>query len=225
MFHVEHDPLAAVRRASEWVGHSLDAAQEGTLARYAEWLCVEAIPAGGLGPQEAARLWVRHVADSVTFAIGCKPETATGLDIGSGAGLPGIPLAILLPHVTFTLLDRSGRRCELLARAIRILDLSNVDVHRGEAADLVDRYDLVISRGSLRLLESVESMPRLVAPGGSAVYGLSHGSDGDSSDGVHNALAAGWELVEVPHEILDSPARLLRMTVSYESSGGNDAVA
>jgi 16S rRNA (guanine(527)-N(7))-methyltransferase RsmG len=226
MFHVEHDPTTPAQRAAAWVGHPLGVPQLDTLSRYVEWLRTEAIPAGGLGPGESSRLWDRHVADSLTFAAGGAPPSGTALDVGSGAGLPGIPLAILLPHVRFTLLDRSVRRCDLLSRAVRILDLPNVRVDHADVDAIVDRFDLVTLRASLPLPLTIRSAPGLLAPGGTAVYGLSRRLGGAAADraDLHEATAAGWKLVEVPPEVLDSPAALLRMTAP-PSAGGTDAVA
>jgi 16S rRNA (guanine527-N7)-methyltransferase len=184
---------------------------------------VEAVEAGGLGPSEPSRIWTRHVADSLTFATGAGDGCHTALDIGSGVGLPGIPLAVLLPHCSFTLLDRSGRRCDLLRRAIRILDLPNAEVLHGAITDVTDRFDLVTLRGSLTVSEAVEAIPNVLSRGGSAVFGLTHGGR-TPSEGVAEAREAGWEVVEVPHEILDSPARLLRMTAP-RPAGGTDDVA
>ncbi len=223
MFHVEHDLPAAVWRAAAWAGQPLLPSQGRALTRYVDWLRVEAAPAGGLGPGEPGRIWIRHIADSLTFALGASSETTTSLDVGSGAGLPGIPLAVLLPRVAFTLLDRSGRRSDLLGRAVRILGLDNVDVVHGALADVASRYDLVTVRASLTLPEAVDEIPRVVSAGGTAVFGLSHRSFGRPA-GLEEAMAAGWDLVEIPEEILDSPARILRMTAP-RSPGGTDVVA
>jgi len=223
MFHVEHDLPLVVRRAADWIGYQFDHDQAQVLFHYVDWLRIEAIPAGGLGPREPGRLWARHIADSLTFAIGAAEGTKTGLDVGSGVGLPGIPLAVLLPHVTFTLLDRSGRRCDLLGRAIRILGLGNVEVMHGAVVDVTNPHDLITLRASLTLPEALRAVPRVVTPGGSAVFGLSHRS-AERPEAVEEAVAAGWDLIEIPREVLDSPARVLRMTAP-PSAGGTDAVA
>jgi len=223
MFHVEHGLPDAVLRAAAWVGTPLLPPQVESLHRYVDWLQVEAVEAGGLGPSEPDRIWTRHIADSLTFAIGTRDRCSTALDVGSGVGLPGIPLAILLPHCFFTLLDRSGRRCHLLGRAGRILALPNIEVVHGALTDVVDRFDLVTLRGSLTLIEAMDQVPRVVSPGGIGVFGLSHGAR-DRPEGLATAQDAGWEMVEIPYEILDSPARLLRMTAP-PSPGGTDDVA
>ncbi|MCJ7726924.1 MAG: class I SAM-dependent methyltransferase, partial [Acidimicrobiia bacterium] len=118
------------RETAEWAGFPLTSAQETQLEVYAGWLRDEAIPAGGLGPREGERVWARHIADSLSFAAAWRNRTPPReiLDVGSGVGLPGIPLAILWPDALITTLDRGGRRIRLLTRATRIVGLVNVDV-------------------------------------------------------------------------------------------------
>ena len=85
-----------LKRVAEWIGFPIGEDQAAALEEFASWLAAEAIPAGGLGPDEGPRLWDRHVCDSLAFAVGWpddQPDDA--LDVGSGVGLPGIPLAVL----------------------------------------------------------------------------------------------------------------------------------
>ncbi len=108
------------------------------LARFGRFLADEAIPAGALGPGEAERLEDRHLHDSLGFSIAWQGERSPDrlVDVGSGAGLPGIPLAILWPECDVRLVERSGRRAGLLRRASRILDLGNVTVLQASVEDL-----------------------------------------------------------------------------------------
>jgi len=186
------------------------------LEDYGDWLRREAIPAGGLGPREGDRLWARHLGDSLLFASGWRGEApAELLDIGSGVGLPGIPLAILWPNTRVTLLDRGGRRVRLLHRVVRVLGLTNVVVAQGDALAVADEWEAIVVRGALRAPEVVGLSGRLLSPGGTAVLGLSRRETPPERTrdlmGIADALGLEPELVGVPAEILDGPAWLLIM--------------
>jgi 16S rRNA (guanine527-N7)-methyltransferase len=188
---------APARRAVEWSGWSLDVEQVGQLGRYASWLTEEAIPAGGLGPNEGERVWDRHVADSLLFAGAWPPPDPPSavIDLGSGVGLPGIPLAILWPVSQVSLVDRSGRRVDLLRRAGRVVGLDNVDVIQADAGTLVAEADLVVGR-AVADPETVEEWGRrVVRPGGAIVIGGSHTSPPPEVEGT--------AILTVPGEILD----------------------
>lgn len=172
------------------------------LVRYHDWLAGEAIPAGGLAPNEAGRLWTRHIADSLTFAVGLTrladpPDEA--LDIGTGVGLPGIPLAIVVPDVAWRLLDRSGRRCRLLRRVVRMLDLPNVTVVQADVAEWSRPMPFIVSRAALPAGALRPWLSRLLTPAGVAVIGGSH---------VDGGPEPGFELLAIPPTILDHQAWL-----------------
>ncbi len=123
------------------------------LAGFGEWLIAEAAPAGGIGPAEVDRVVDRHVLDSLLFAtawqqLGHSPTTL--LDLGSGVGLPGIPLAICFSSTPTVLVDRSGRRAQLARRAVRVLGLENVEIRQADFAQIPDaNASTVVSRASL----------------------------------------------------------------------------
>jgi len=204
------------RRGSAWSGYSLSPGQVAVLEEYAGWLRAEAIPAGGLGPREGDRLWSRHIGDSLLFAAGWRDAaTAEVLDVGTGVGLPGIPLAILWPGTRVTLLDRGGRRVRLLHRVVRVLGLTNVVVAQGDAFAVADEWAGLVARGALRAPEAVGLSARLLAPGGCAVLGLSRQATPPDRTrdlvAIAGALGLRPQLTEVPVEILDAPAWLLIM--------------
>jgi 16S rRNA (guanine(527)-N(7))-methyltransferase RsmG len=172
------------------------------LGTYREWLLTEAVEAGGIGPNEADRIDERHIADSLLFAGGFPARPAQILDVGSGVGLPGIPLAVVMPETRFHLLDRSGRRVDLMKRATRVLDLPNVEVVQGDLADWTHMVDGVVSRASLSADQALISFKRLLSPGGRAVIGGSWASKPE---------IRGFELLEVPAMVLDQRVWLLIM--------------
>ncbi len=210
------DSVAIARQAADWVGYPLDDVAAESLEAYTGWLQTEAIPAGGLGPRESDRIWSRHVADSILFAAGwpCRAPREV-LDVGSGVGLPGIPLGVLWPDTEVTLLDRGGRRIRLLRRVVRLLGLTNVQIFQGDAFDVADEWSGIVYRGSVKAAESVGLSARMLDTPGTAVLGLSRKTQppDQSRDLVEVARAMGLdaEIVEVPPTILDAPAWLLIM--------------
>jgi 16S rRNA (guanine527-N7)-methyltransferase len=138
--------------------------------RYAGWLADAGTVRGLIGPREVPRLWERHILNCAVLAEAI-PANATVADVGSGAGLPGLVLAIARPDLRLTLIEPLLRRTTFLQEVVDDLSLTNVEVVRGRADVLhgVRTFDAVTSRavaGLDRLLEW--SMP-LVAPTGSLV--------------------------------------------------------
>ncbi len=193
----------AIVRAAKWVGLDLDVQQIELLGRFQRWLEDEAAKAGGVGPAEGSVLGLRHVADSLLFAYrwGLNAPDRV-LDIGSGVGLPAIPLAIALPHVEFVSLDRSARRIRLQRRAARILGLENLTPVESDLEQARGQYAVVVSRAALPPQELMSHLRRLVAPQGLAVVGGSH---------VRAPMEAGFETVEIPPEVLDHAVWILMM--------------
>ncbi len=201
--------------AAAWAGYPLDSARSVRLEQFASWLIAEAIPAGGLGPRESPRIWGRHIGDALSFAAAWPTPPAELLDVGSGVGLPGVPLAILWPGTAVTLLDRGGRRIRLLTRAVQVLGLDNVHVAQGDVFDVADEWQGLAFRGSVRAPEAVGLAARLLTPDGAAVLGLSRRPEPPDRTrdlvGVGEALGLGMKVTEVPPGILDGPAWLLIM--------------
>jgi 16S rRNA (guanine527-N7)-methyltransferase len=198
-FHVKPDVWA---RCTEWAGTGLTETQTAQLETYREWLLTEATAAGGLGPNETDRIDNRQIGDSLLFAAGFEQPPAEILDVGSGVGLPGVPLAIVMPGTRFNLLDRSGKRVDLMKRAVRVLDLPNVEVMFGDIGEWDRQMDGVVSRASLSPDQAVTSFSRLLKPGGTAVVGGSWATP---------PSVLGFELLQVPASVLDQTVWLLIM--------------
>lgn len=138
--------------------------------RYAALLATDGVVRGLIGPREAPRLWERHLLNCAVLAEAI-PESATVCDIGSGAGLPGLVLAIARPDLSVTLVEPLLRRTTFLSELVDELGLGSVRVVRGRAEAVHGRelFDVVTSRAVAPLGRLLEwSMP-LVAPRGALV--------------------------------------------------------
>ncbi|GAA3024280.1 16S rRNA (guanine(527)-N(7))-methyltransferase RsmG [Gordonia defluvii] len=101
---------------------------------YHDWLADAAVTRGLIGPREAPRLWDRHILNCGVIAELFGPDERV-VDIGSGAGLPGIPLAIARPDLRVVLVEPLLRRTTFLAEVVDALGLDNVTVVRGRAEE------------------------------------------------------------------------------------------
>ena len=126
-------------------------------AAYADLLATAGVTRGLIGPRETARLWDRHLLNCAALTE-VLPEGATVCDIGSGAGLPGLVVAIRRPDLRVTLVEPLLRRTTFLAEAVETLGLDNVEVVRDRAEQLhgTRRFQVVTSR-------AVAPLPRLLA--------------------------------------------------------------
>ena len=198
-FHVKHPIWVDVAGNT---GRPLDRRQIELLSRYREWLGDEAVVSGGIGPGEVDRLDTRHIADSLFFATVFEEDPPEIWDLGSGVGLPGIPLAILLPKSKVRLIDRSGRRVELAERAVRILGIDNVEVEQTEIEALESPIPVIVSRASLSPKLMAEIATKTLVPGGLAVLGGSW---------ERKPQHPKWKTVEISPDPLDHPVWLLMM--------------
>lgn len=134
--------------------------------RYVAILGTRGIECGLLGPREGERLWERHVLNSAALAR-IVPRDVNVVDVGSGAGLPGIPLAILRPDLRIVLLEPLLRRYTFLVEVVGELGLDDrVQVVRGRAEDLDQRFDVVVARAVAPLDRLIGWTKDLFAPDG-----------------------------------------------------------
>lgn len=117
---------------------------------YAEWNAQINV----VSRKDIDALYERHVLHSLGIAkfISFVPGTSI-LDVGTGGGFPGIPLAILFPHVHFHLVDSIGKKTKVVKEVVRALDLQNVSTTHGRAEDVKAKFDFVVSRAVARLGE------------------------------------------------------------------------
>ncbi len=116
------------------------------LTRYVDLLATDGVVRGLIGPREVPRLWSRHVANCAVLEE-LVPLDARVADVGSGAGLPGLPLALVRPDVTVVLVEPLLRRTTFLVEAIEALGLADrVEVRRGRAEEQQLDVDVVTAR-------------------------------------------------------------------------------
>jgi 16S rRNA (guanine527-N7)-methyltransferase len=137
------------------------------LQAYAEVLATWGVERGLLGPREAPRLWERHLLNSVGLAE-LLPTGARVADLGSGAGLPGLVLAIARPDLSLVLVEPLLRRSTFLLEVVSVLGLPNVDVRRARAEELTSELivDAVVARAVAALPVLAGWALPLLRPGG-----------------------------------------------------------
>lgn len=184
--------------------------------RYTELLATEGVVRGLIGPREADRLWDRHVLNSAVLSEAIPPE-ATVCDIGTGAGLPGVVVAIARPDITMTLVEPLLRRTTFLGEVVAELGLDHVEVVRGRADDLHDRrtFDVVTSRAVAPLDRLLGwSMP-LVAPTGAmvAMKGRSAREEITAARGLFSTWrCAEPEVLDLGTGIVDPQTHVVRVS-------------
>jgi 16S rRNA (guanine527-N7)-methyltransferase len=135
--------------------------------QYVELLATAGVERGLIGPREAPKLWDRHVLNCLALTS-LVPPGATVADLGSGAGLPGLVLAIGRPDLTVTLVEPLQRRTTFLDEVIEELGLEDVRVVRGRAEELHgrERFDVVTARALAPLARLLGwGMPLVAATG------------------------------------------------------------
>lgn len=134
---------------------------------FARILVGAAVERGLLGPREVDRIWDRHLINCAVVAE-LIPERARVIDIGSGAGLPGIVLGIVRPDIRMTLLEPLLRRTNFLDECVRELGLTHVDVVRGRAEEYAGKLkaDVVTARAVAPLERLANWSLPLLRPGG-----------------------------------------------------------
>ena len=176
--------------------------QEGAIRAYAEFLTTAGIERGLIGPREGERIWERHIFNCLPITQ-LLPQGASLFDIGSGAGLPGIVIALARPDLKVTLIEPLERRVEFLNEAVAAIAASGVEIEviRGRAQDVKKSADFVTAR-AVAPMEKLKKMSwHMVKTGGSllAMKGESAASEmvGIKGAELHEIKLEGIELGRV----------------------------
>lgn len=192
------------------------------IERYAGLLASEGVLRGLIGPREVPRLWDRHLLNCGLLAT-LVPEGSRVADLGSGAGLPGLVLALARPDLQITLVEPMARRVAFLTEACEQLELGSVTVLRARAEEVPERhaFDVVTSRALTALPQLLTWSLPLVAPGGEvlAIKGSSAQAeiDGAASDLGRWHAAAEVMVCAVPGA---SPTTVVRVSAGPEAGIG-----
>ena len=179
---------------------------------YAEALVEDSDQLGLLGPRELPKLWSRHILNSAVVAELLSSGESVA-DVGSGAGLPGIPMAIARPDVHFVLIEPMERRANWLQKQVVQLGLDNVDVLRARAEEVGrSDFDVVTARAVSALPKLLRMTVDLIRPGGRliALKGERAQAEIDEAKPLSKKLRLkSFEIVYTGNAILSDPTRVV----------------
>jgi len=160
---------------------------------------------GLVSERDSDAVVARHTADSLLFALARAPEEGESwIDVGSGAGFPGVVLACCFPGAQFVVLEPQRRRAGFLELQVADLGLQNTEVICARAADMTPAYDVAIARALAEPLLALETLKALIRPGGAVMLAV-----GDSV-----AAPPEVEDLDVGRPGVDSPGRLFMIAQS-----------
>ena len=139
--------------------------REDQIQRYAELLKGAGIERGLIGPKEGDRIWERHIANCIPITT-ILPENVRLVDIGSGAGLPGIVIALARPDLKVTLVEPLQRRVDFLNEVVAELGIP-VEVIRGRAERVKKQFEIVTARAVAPLEKLINISWHMIPKGGS----------------------------------------------------------
>jgi len=183
---------------------------------YAALLIRDGDTLGLLGPREMPKIWTRHILNSAVVAEFLQ-SGETVADVGSGAGLPGIPMAIVRPDVHFTLIEPMERRSDWLIDVVEELGLKNVSVLRARAEDVGEVFDVVTARAVSALPKLLRLCVPMTRDGGRilALKGSKAADEINEARGLMKKLKIeNFEIVQAGAQSLTEPTTVVRTTLS-----------
>jgi 16S rRNA (guanine527-N7)-methyltransferase len=183
---------------------------------FAQKLANDSDDLGLLGPRELDKLWSRHILNSAVVAETVNPGDHVA-DVGSGAGLPGIPMAIALPEAQFVLIEPMERRSTWMLNVIEELGLTNVEVRRARAEEVLDlKFDIVTARAVAALDKLLRLTVHLLKPGGSliALKGSKASEEIEAARKLQKKLGiASFEIQICGEKFLAEPTSVVKTTL------------
>jgi 16S rRNA (guanine527-N7)-methyltransferase len=183
---------------------------------FAQKLANDSDDLGLLGPRELDKLWSRHILNSAVVAETVKAGDLVA-DVGSGAGLPGIPMAIALPEAHFVLIEPMERRSTWMLEVIQELGLANVEVRRARAEEVLDlKFDIVTARAVAALDKLLRLTVPLLKLGGSliALKGSKAAEEIEAAKKLQKKLGiASFEIQICGEKFLAEPTSVVKTTL------------
>ena len=207
MKHFEAEPAAAVAI----FGDQIDQARS-----FAQTLAGDSDELGLLGPRELDKLWSRHILNSAVVAeLVCPGDKVA--DVGSGAGLPGIPMAIARPDAEFVLIEPMERRSSWMLEVVEDLGLKNVRILRSRAEDVTEQdFDIVTARAVAALDKLLKMCVPLLKPGGAliALKGSKAAEEIANSKKLDKKLGiSSFEILVCGEKFLAEPTSVVKTTL------------
>lgn len=186
---------------------------------YARWLATDGVERGLIGPREVERIWARHLLNSAAVASEV-PHGAYVLDAGSGAGLPGIPLALARPDLTVTLVEPLLRRAKALTEVCDALGRAGLDVRRARVEELPrSSAEVIVARAVAPLGRlATWTLPRLI-DGGRLVAMKGRTADEEVAEAESTLRRLGARSWEVHDLVLPTGLTATRAVVVIAGDG------
>jgi len=183
--------------------------------RYADLLVGAGVDRGLIGPRETGRIWERHLLNCAVVAEGI-PAGSLVCDVGSGAGLPGLALALARPDLSVLLVEPLERRAEFLQEACALLGLGQVRVARKRAEEMdALAADVVTARAVAPLGKLAGWCLPLVRPGGTllALKGARAADELAAAESVlRRTGATAWRIQQMGLDVLEHPTTVVVVT-------------